>query len=251
MRHSSRYLRTLIMLGVLSLIALVTLSSQPIQAISLAATDTLTPSLTWTPTLAPTLDSTSVAANMTAVARLATTTRQPRNVSGPGATAIALVQGALRIGGPRSGVLKDNQDGVMAADTIGSAVYNFVAEARFFNVSTRKGLIGFEYFTSTTGSFYQVTVDYFRNWSFTIDDKSIAMGVAKSFDNTKAGFNDLQIVFLEKNGYFYINGDLVGTFKFAMKRPKGRVSVLAGTYINQPVSGQETYYRNFSVWQLP
>jgi hypothetical protein len=251
MRGSSRYLWKLISLGLLSLITLVGLSSPPIQAVSLTATDTLTPSLTWTPTLTPTLDLTSAAANMTAVARLATATRQPRNVSGPGATAIALVQGALRIGGPRSGVLKDNQPGFMAADTIGSAVDNFVAEVRFFNAPTRKGLIGLEYFTSTTGSFYQVTVDYFRNWDFTIDGKHIAMGVAKSFDNTKAGFNDLQIVFLEKNGYFYINGDLVGTFNFAKKRPRGRVSVLAGTYINQPVSNQETYYQKFSVWQLP
>jgi len=142
-------------------------------------------------------------------------------------------------------------------------IYNFIAEAQFFNPADRTihpwdyGFV-FRYAAGDTRYQCRLIVNSAGNWGLvmptqaradSVETKVIASGTLRNFDVSTTGSNHLRVIAKDNLGYFFVNEqyiatlDLTGTFGMELKIGSAFSS-------NTSFPGLKVPFKNFNVYAI-
>lgn len=176
----------------------------------------------------------------------------------------ALVKSGTKTYSKAEGTIEGKSGPYIATFVPNVNIYNFVAEAQFFNPADRSVHpwdygFGFRYAAGDTRYQCRLIVTSSGNWGLvlpiqanadSVETKLIASGTLRNFDVSATGSNHLRVIAKDNVGYFFVNEqyvatlDLTGTFG---------MDLWIGSAFSSGSSfpGLKVPFKNFNVYSLP
>jgi hypothetical protein len=136
--------------------------------------------------------------------------------------------------------------------------YNFIVSAELGNpypTSVGPWDNGFAFRDSDVGEQFWLIVESNGAWALinrqNDEDTFLDDGQVDNLDASDTGSNQFQLIALDDNGYFFLNGQLVTELDLSDRVNSGRISVVTAFYEGDEIEGNTTTFADFTVWQLP
>ena len=156
--------------------------------------------------------------------------------------------------GPMNGELRhDPSDSLVEIQYAKVSVADMVVRATFINpyaASSNPWNHGF--FIRDNAFRFAVTSE--RTWSISSYQngtyQSLGGGTIKTLAQNAGGRNDLMVVAIGRRGWFFVNGEYVGSVDLGSVTSKGDVAVTTGRWEGDEVAGAVTRYEGFKGYEL-
>ncbi len=162
-----------------------------------------------------------------------------------------------QIATPESGAIKQSSPNGIALACADVNVKNFIVESRFFNPfdsALHPWSYGF-FFRYTPGDEYRLSVNHEGRVGFGIVEESQGKVVSEKFpegvNTSPDGSNHIRLTVQGKDAVVYINDRYIATFDVAERQAAGNICLAAGFFPGDNIPGQETVYRDFTIYALP
>jgi hypothetical protein len=170
------------------------------------------------------------------------------------------VRALSRVFGPEDGSLPHDDDDSIEYAQCGINEQNFVAAADFYvPYGTRvadwdAGMLFRDNSGGGISDEYRLVFASDGYWAVIArSDESnyLADGTTNAVRTGAEDMNRLMLLAEDDFGIFFINGELISSFKLPESAQPGDIAVATGFYPDSEVAGSATAYRNFTVWAIP
>lgn len=161
--------------------------------------------------------------------------------------------------GPSNGYLKHEVDNLVEDTSASVSLRDFVASVIMVNpydASKNAWDYGLTFRHESTNQQYRLVIRSNKTWTLQNnsgkpDGTEIAQGPLPDLVVNKGVANHILLICQGSRGWFYLNDKLVAELTLSDRMNAGDVLVGIGYFNGSEVSGEQTEYRDFTVWSLP
>jgi serine/threonine protein kinase len=160
--------------------------------------------------------------------------------------------------GPSSGELAHEPNDLVKSISSNQEQRNFVVSATFVNpfaVSTALWDYGYAFRKTDVNDQFWLVVRGDGSWVLNNrvdgEGEDLDSGTLEGFDGGADGRNELTLVVLNEQGYFFLNDTFVTQLDLSERLVSGDIEAITAYYPDSEVEGAATGYEAFTIWPLP
>jgi hypothetical protein len=163
------------------------------------------------------------------------------------------------LSGQQGSLPHDPDSKVIAGQSLGVDLQNFILEVRFYNpyaAAQANWDVGFFFRHVGANQHFRFIIRSDRTWVLSQhagqpNGDLIAQGVIPEMNVERGGWNQFALYSIDSRGFLYINSQFIAEFDLSTRQNSGDIYLVTGAYEGNQVQGEKTDYQELNLWSVP